>query len=315
MPQDTELFLTKMVGQGLTTGLQQAQFHRGKGRHNVLVVLVGWWMAKDRHLSKYLPIWHEQGCSTLSFIPNSRNFRFSSIAKQLLSNLNEYLKKEKEDKVTIIFHVFSNNGLMCLTTILGESKRNPEYGKIQAAVYGCIFDSCPGFLSLTAGFKAFAAANKNSLLNHVLFKTLCCILPLPFLFKFFRARHFPYYIAMVVLSYTLSWLRNKRYHGKFAGNLQLLKHCKSKLFLYSNADQLCTEDSIKSSLATVRAFDDSKDKNLRKGHQRHQVSEECFMGSGHVAHFLKHPVRYKNACMRVLNRVLLQQQDILTSSS
>lgn len=296
-----------MVGEGLAAGLQQSRFHAGDRKREggkVLVVLIGWWMAKERHLSKYIPIWEEQGCSTLSFIPSSNRFRFGRIAKQLLSNLNEYLQKEKEDEVRIIFHVFSNNGLMCFNAFLQETKNKIKYLMVRRSIYGCIFDSCPGFLTLTAGLKAFSAANKNSWINNRLFQVICYILSVPLISKFFRSRHIPYYIGMFATSYLLSWLRNKHYHSTFVNNLQILDNCKSKLFLYSNADELCTSDAIKSSITRVRELDASKDQVFLKGEQRCQIFEKYFEGSGHVAHFLTYPAPYKRACMKILDRVL-----------
>ena len=83
--------------QVLTKGITKARFLPAEGA-DVLVVLIGWWLAKQRHLSKYEPIWHIHGCATLSFLPNMANSTFISETRQLLRNLEEYLKDNKKVK-------------------------------------------------------------------------------------------------------------------------------------------------------------------------------------------------------------------------
>ena len=99
-----------MVG---TTGLRTAQFHpasrKGDGG-NVLVVLIGWWLAKEKHLAKYLPIWHENGCATFSFVPNFFGSDLPRMAEAMMDNVAAYL--EKEPDTIIIFHVFKQWGIV-----------------------------------------------------------------------------------------------------------------------------------------------------------------------------------------------------------
>ena len=182
-----------MVG---TTGLRNAQFHpasrKGDGK-NVLVVLIGWWLAKEKHLAKYLPIWHENGCATVSFVPNFLDSDFSRMAEAMMDNLAAYL--EKEPDTIIIFHVFSNNGVLCLIKSLGFSRKSKRHAEVHNAIFGCIFDSCPGYLSVLP-FNAFLAANKQSFLSGFVFKCICYALLGWLSMLFFDVNHVPIYLMV-----------------------------------------------------------------------------------------------------------------------
>eukprot|EP00943_MAST-04B_sp_MAST-4B-sp1_P006068 g6068.t1 len=291
--------------QVLTKGITKARFLPAEGA-DVLVVLIGWWLAKQRHLSKYEPIWHIHGCATLSFLPNMANSTFISETRQLLRNLEEYLKDNK--KVKIIFHVFSNNGLMFLTKLLNNIESDlPRSLAVQESVYGCVFDSCPGFLTIFSGYKAFAASNKNVFLNKMWFKGLCCTALIFGIVRYliYAIRYLPFCLILIVVSYLFSWLRNKQYHDTFSQSLQKLKNCKSKLFLYSTSDQLCTSTAIKSALDNVKKLDMRKNTQLGQTN-KFCVFDVCFQKSAHVAHSIQYPKRYKLECKKVLDRVIAQ---------
>ena len=287
-----------MVG---TTGLSYAQFHpapRKRDGKNVLVVLIGWWLAKERHLAKYLPIWHENGCATLSFVPNFVGSDFRHKAKSMMDNVATYL--EKEPDTIIIFHVFSNNGVLCLIKSLGLSRQSDRYAEVHKAVVGCVFDSCPGYLTITTLSNAFLAASKKSFLSGFILKCICCALLGWLLMSFFKLNHVPIYLALGAVAYGLSWFRNKKYHDGLAKSLLSLPNCKSNLFLYSKDDKLCTSDAIESSMEKIRGHTVKKEKlELER-----QVFSEHFSGSSHVAHYLKFPARYKAACKTFFDHVL-----------
>ena len=288
-----------MVG---TTGLRNAQFHpasrKGDGG-NVLVVLIGWWLAKEKHLAKYLPIWHENGCATFSFVPNFLDSDFSRMAEAMMDNLAAYL--EKEPDTIIIFHVFSNNGVLCLIKSLGFSRKSKRHAEVHNAIFGCIFDSCPGYLSVATAFNAFLAASKRSFLSNFVFKCICYVLLGWLSILFFDVNHVPIYLGLGSIAYGLSLFRNKKYHGRLTSSLLTLANCKLNMFLYSKSDKLCTSDAIESFMENIRGHKVIKEKLELDDRQ---VFSECFSGSRHVAHYLEYPTRYKASCKKFLDRVL-----------
>ena len=287
-----------MVG---TTGLSNAQFHpatKKRDGKNVLVVLIGWWLAKEKHLAKYLPIWLENGCATLSFVPNFFGSDLPRMAEAMMDNVAAYL--EKEPDTIIIFHVFSNNGAMCLMKSLGLSRKSKRYAEVHNAIFGCIFDSCPGYLSVTAAFNAFLAANKQSFLSGFVFKCICYALLGWLSMLFFDVNHVPIYLGLGSIAYGLSWFRNKKYHGRLTSSLLTLANCKLIMFLYSKSDKLCTSDAIESYMENTRGHEVIKE----KVEMDRQIFSECFSESRHVAHYLEYPARYKAACKSFLDHVL-----------
>ena len=51
---------------------------------------------EGKALGKYLPVWHENGCATVSFVPNFLDSDFPRMAEAMMDNLAAYLEKEPD---------------------------------------------------------------------------------------------------------------------------------------------------------------------------------------------------------------------------
>ena len=277
----------------LSLNLRHGEYVK-KGNEETVVILIGWWMAKPHHLKKYVNIWHEKDISTLMFCPQDNiHFQFKTCARKLLKNLKQFNKGNNNNYTNIIFHVFSNNGCICLLEILKQAQKEQMVLK---SIQGIIFDSCPGSLSPISGYGAIMAANKKKSFwyKNMMIRGVFFGIPLVLIsFLWWKTQHPYIYICILfVCTYGSIYWRNRQYRHKFHTALSRLINCKCELFLYSDGDELCTADVIE------QAYQERYKRFL--GRKRRVISKKCFSSSPHVAHFLYYPKEYKLACWSLL---------------
>uniref|UniRef100_A0A8C6ZPD6 Transmembrane protein 53 n=1 Tax=Nothoprocta perdicaria TaxID=30464 RepID=A0A8C6ZPD6_NOTPE len=122
-----------------------------------VVVLLGWAGCRDRHLAKYSAIYSHTGCATIRYTAPwrmvffSESFGIKSLqtpAKRLLELLFDYSMENRP----ILFHVFSNGGVMLYRYILEALHTQQPFKSLR--VVGTIFDSAPGRRNLRGGLRA-----------------------------------------------------------------------------------------------------------------------------------------------------------------
>ncbi len=261
----------------------------------VVVVLIGWMGARSRHLRKYVEVWRDIGApKILCFIPPG------PLPWQIVESATAFQAWFKGEGERVghryIFHVFSNNGALCLAEIF----RRDQTGVICNHVHGLIFDSCPGSLQFSLLYKALMAG-RNPLWKRILIRAFFLGIPivaaLVVLLKVYGSRQRwrrlgVLMVAAVMGQYGSSFL-DRRYHSTIYNSR--LRNCARETFLYSKVDELCTQDVIEQVVSARRAFLMSS----REGGER-RVHTHVFEASGHVQHLLHHRHAYEEACRATL---------------
>ena len=277
------------AGSCLTKGLRHADF-QSKGDGQTVVGLIGWWMAKAEHLQKYVRVWEQKEISTLCFCPEDPLFTFKACARKVVRNLKRHLVSADAKTTNVIFHVFSNNGCICLLEVLKQAEQE---GVVTRAIKGIIMDSCPGYMSPFAGYGAIMAATKKSFWKQNIIRGFFFGVPLTLLFLLFSKSRRPYFHGtfFFAFAYIVNYWQNRRYRQKFHRTLSRLPNCAGELFLFSEVDELCTKDVIEGAC-------------LERKERRRGVSKLCFQRSPHVAHYLHYPQAYEAACWTFLGQIL-----------
>uniref|UniRef100_A0A8B9CK54 Transmembrane protein 53 n=1 Tax=Anser brachyrhynchus TaxID=132585 RepID=A0A8B9CK54_9AVES len=136
-----------------------ARTHGGAeaGRQPV-VILLGWAGCQDRYLAKYSAIYSQRGCTVIRYTAPWRMVFFSESfgirslrtpARRLL----ELLFDHSIDNRPVLFHVFSNGGVMLYRYILEALHTQQPFKNLR--VLGTIFDSAPGRRNLRGSLRVF----------------------------------------------------------------------------------------------------------------------------------------------------------------
>nr|ADD38055.1 Transmembrane protein 53 [Lepeophtheirus salmonis] len=106
-----------------------------------LILIFGWAGANHKNIEKYAKIYHEAGCSTLSYIIPSRFIFLETIRVPHLSErLLQELKKHNLHERPIYMHNFSDTGILVYQ---GMDHVIKQKGFPPLNIKGHIFDSCP----------------------------------------------------------------------------------------------------------------------------------------------------------------------------
>lgn len=145
-----------------------------------VVLLLGWFGSKLRHVQKYAEIWEERGCATVTGSLDSRSLMVVDVEKIdefviLMGKEAAKLLRASGDKVPLICHAFSNGGgipLQRLEQVMEEKSRKGndndddvrEWKLIRERLQlgAEIFDSAPAYPdmetfkgAITAGLPGF----------------------------------------------------------------------------------------------------------------------------------------------------------------
>ena len=114
-------------------------------------------MAKPHHLKNI--IYGRKRYINLDVCPQDNiHFNLKHVHK-IIEKFKAINKGNNNNNTNIIFHVFSNNGCICLLEILKQAQKEQMVLK---SIQGIIFDSCPGSLSPISGYGAIMLQIRRS---------------------------------------------------------------------------------------------------------------------------------------------------------
>ncbi|NWU54667.1 TM53B protein, partial [Dromas ardeola] len=245
---------------------------RGHADSQPVVILLGWAGCQDKYLAKYSAIYSQKGCTVIRYTAPWRMIFFSETfgirslqtpARRLLELLFDYSIENRP----VLFHVFSNGGIMLYRYIIEALHSHKPFKNLK--VVGTIFDSAPGRRNLRGGLRALATVlvSTNVLLKYFLlfaFATTAVVLRI-LLYPLTRFIHESHYDAL--LKAPSRW---------------------PELYLYSQAD------------AIIKA---SEVKRMADARQQLGVSVKAvdFSDSAHVSHMRMYPTYYSNLCTTFLS--------------
>uniref|UniRef100_A0A8D0DZE0 Transmembrane protein 53 n=1 Tax=Salvator merianae TaxID=96440 RepID=A0A8D0DZE0_SALMN len=257
-----------------------------------VVILLGWAGCKDRHLKKYSTIYLQktetnpqscayagveaclsqwtcfQGCVVIRYTAPWRLVFFSeslglrsmqNLAKKLLELLFDYRLETKP----LLFHVFSNGGVMLYRYVVELLHADQQFQHLR--VVGTVFDSAPGRKNLRGALRALSIVLKpyGALVKYSLLLTFVTLV-----------------VTLRMLLYPVTRFLYESHYDV------MLKQPSRwpELYLYSRAD------------AVILASDVEKMVEVR---QQQQVLAKAvdFMDSDHVSHLRSYPTSYVTHCI------------------
>uniref|UniRef100_A0A915BD05 Transmembrane protein 53 n=2 Tax=Parascaris univalens TaxID=6257 RepID=A0A915BD05_PARUN len=242
-----------------------------------LVLLFGWAGCSDRYLSKYSQIYEKAGFSTVRFTADIMKVRsfgsYRAFALELYENVLDSCRSS-----LIICHVFSMNGCSVFCALWDLIDTLAEADRIKAKIGGIIYDSCPANVNPWQGATAISIAtlppNKYASALRESYRVLL-------------AGYFSMHRAMI-------WLRSQWEENVYEHNFAFYRMLAmpdlpaNQLFLYSEADVICSAESINEFIQV------QKQKGVN-------ISRTVFTDSPHCQHFRFHPADYEQACLSFLN--------------
>uniref|UniRef100_A0A8D0DYD9 Transmembrane protein 53 n=1 Tax=Salvator merianae TaxID=96440 RepID=A0A8D0DYD9_SALMN len=233
-----------------------------------VVILLGWAGCKDRHLKKYSTIYLQKGCVVIRYTAPWRLVFFSeslglrsmqNLAKKLLELLFDYRLETKP----LLFHVFSNGGVMLYRYVVELLHADQQFQHLR--VVGTVFDSAPGRKNLRGALRALSIVLKpyGALVKYSLLLTFVTLV-----------------VTLRMLLYPVTRFLYESHYDV------MLKQPSRwpELYLYSRAD------------AVILASDVEKMVEVR---QQQQVLAKAvdFMDSDHVSHLRSYPTSYVTHCI------------------
>lgn len=233
-----------------------------------VVILLGWGGCRDKNLAKYSAIYHKRGCIVIRYTAPWHMVFFSEslgipslrvMAQKLLELLFDY----EIERELLLFHVFSNAGVMLYRYVLELLQTHPRFSHLH--VVGTIFDSGPGDRNLVGALRALAT----------ILERWPAALRLLLLVAF---------AMVIVLFHFLLAPFTALFHTHFYDRLQDSGSHWPELYLYSKAD------------AVVSARDVERMVAARLAHQV-LVRSVDFVSSAHVSHLRDYPTYYTSLCV------------------
>uniref|UniRef100_A0A8C5YL60 Transmembrane protein 53 n=3 Tax=Marmota marmota marmota TaxID=9994 RepID=A0A8C5YL60_MARMA len=233
-----------------------------------VVILLGWGGCRDKNLAKYSAIYHERGCIVIRYTAPWHMVFFSEslgipslrlLAQKLLELLFDY----EIEREPLLFHVFSNAGVMLYRYVLELLQTHRRFCHLR--VVGTIFDSGPGDNNLVGALRALAVILEH---QHALMRLLLLVA----------------FTLVAVLFHILLAPLTGLFHTRFYDKLQNAESHWPELYLYSKADEI------------VLARDVERMVEARLAH-RVLVRSVDFVSSAHVSHLRDYPTYYTSLCV------------------
>ncbi|XP_004699752.2 transmembrane protein 53 isoform X1 [Echinops telfairi] len=233
-----------------------------------VVILLGWGGCVDKNLAKYSAIYHKRGCIVIRYTAPWHMVFFSEslgipslrvLARKLLELLFDY----EIEKEPLLFHVFSNAGVMLYRYVLELLFTQRRFCHLR--VVGTIFDSGPGDSNLVGALRALGT----------ILQRRAAVLRLLLLAAF---------ALVAVLFHILLAPLTALFHTHFYDRLQDSASRWPELYLYSRADEV------------VLARDVERMVEARQAHQV-LVNAVDFVSSAHVSHLRDYPTYYTSLCV------------------
>ncbi|XP_008263581.2 transmembrane protein 53 isoform X1 [Oryctolagus cuniculus] len=245
-----------------------SQAGKEAGTRQPVVILLGWGGCKDKNLAKYSAIYHKRGCIVIRYTAPWHMVFFSEslgipslrvLAQRLLELLFDY----EIEKEPLLFHVFSNAGVMLYRYVLELLHTHQRFCHLR--VVGTIFDSGPGDSNVVGALRALA----------VILEHRPAVLRLLLLVAF---------ALVAVLFHVLLAPLTALFHPHFYDRLQDAGSRWPELYLYSKADEV------------VLARDVERMVEARLS-RRVLVRSVDFVSSAHVSHLRDYPTYYTSLCV------------------
>lgn len=258
-------------------------------RKKVLIVVLGWWSALDKHVQKYATMYQKNGYKTFVYNPSGtlvfRPISFSFAIGHLLDEI--LMTAEKNECDSLLFHSFSNNGCFIFHALRKKLQRRSYPIK----VVGAIFDSCPGLINMKTFYKAIFAAKISSAFK------LFSISPVIYLIWLILAtrKRILFKLVALVSPFFVNHILQQRYAKKHLNSHLYYKSLNAHyedMYIYSTGDHIINPKAIESAVEKIRSA--------------HGNSLLChFEGSDHCAHFTKHPIAYEEAVINFADKLAL----------
>nr|XP_056700770.1 transmembrane protein 53 [Euleptes europaea] len=237
-------------------------------KHNLpVVILLGWAGCRDQYLMKYSTIYLKKGCIVIRYTAPWRLVFFSEsmgikslqkLAKKLLELLFDY----EMDTRPLLFHVFSNGGVMLYRYIVELLHTHQQFQHLR--VVGTVFDSAPGRKNLKGGLRALSVVlgSTNVYVKYFLLLTFAVLV-----------------VTLRILLYPLTRFVHENHYDA------MLRQPSSwpELYLYSKADGVILASDVETMI------------EARRQH-RVPVKAVDFVTSAHVSHFRAYPALYVTHC-------------------
>jgi len=248
-----------------------------------VVVLWGWYGAKDQHLLKYARLHAERGRATVRAIAPpadvvlKREDRLRALAAASLGAAAELLAARADGTGLLFVHAFSNGGAFLYEAWLRARADVPRDGEAGArggmpAIHGAIFDSSPAYMRPEVMFSVLA--------SHTPSPALRALLGCAFGAWVAAAKASAAFGAVGPTPAELFW-------SNMAGDDSGVP----ALYLYSHADVITDARDLEELIAARRARADAP------------IDSMAFDGSEHVLHLKAHGEQYARAVERFVMAV------------
>ncbi|XP_028589556.2 transmembrane protein 53 [Podarcis muralis] len=239
---------------------------RSKGNLPV-VILLGWAGCKDRYLQKYSTIYLQEGCVVIRYTAPWRLIFFSeslginslqNLAKKLLELLFDY----KVETKPLLFHVFSNGGVMLYRYIVELLHTHQQFQHLR--VVGTVFDSAPGRKNLRGALGALSVvlSSYNVCVKYALLLTFAVLV-----------------VTWRMVLYPVTRFVHESHYDAMSKQLSRWP----ELYLYSKADSVIQASDVE---------------NMIEARKQHQVLVKAvdFVDTDHVSHLRAYPTLYTTHC-------------------
>jgi hypothetical protein len=245
------------------------------------VILFGWAGCHDKYLTKYSQIYLKKSCSVVRYTAPIRKIRSFSSYRTFALEFYEKIP-DNDDTSPIIFHVFSMNGCTLFVALWDLLDTVSNGADIKKRVKGIIFDSSPANVRAMQSAKAISFATLPPSQYSEIFRST---------YRMILAGFFASHRAVVWIQ---SFFDSTAFETNYAyfRMLKIMDLPKNQLYLYSNADDICSDHSIEDF--------------LKIQHERGiHIRSKCWESSAHVQHLRAHPEEYTEICEKFLSDAVI----------
>jgi hypothetical protein len=251
-----------------------------------VVLLLGWWGARIKHLTKYAKLYQDRNCLTVQAIAEKsavlthNNSSLDECALIAADHIVKLLDEVNDEKVPVIFHAFSNGGAYLierLEVLIQEARDGKNHGEsnktlllLGERLQGQVFDSAPAYPSAQSAVRAMSSVFTNSIM-----KILISILV---------TSH--YYYDMI-LHHVFGYPNGRNDFYKFMADSRM---CLKQAYIYSAADDITDVTMLEELIASRQKMSDD-------------ILVKKFDDSQHVQHLRMHEAAYNQVVERFLEAI------------
>ena len=256
-------------------------FNKGECEPRAVVLLLGWWGAKTKHLSKYAEIYRQKHCFTVQAIGDKiavlahDNSSLDDCICTAVQHMAKLLNAVEND-IPVIVHAFSNGGAYLLERLeklilkARETKANADLILVGERMKGQIFDSSPVYPSVEAATKAMVPVFPSKFMQMLIGTIFYINGALSLFFKFITGK--------------------KTYEEQFWEHMISTEMCKNQAYIYSTTDTITNVEHLECLIESREALSDSNVRRLK------------FEDSQHVQHLRTHPNDYDKMVSEMIEK-------------